>query len=162
MHMSSACQYNYGIRIYLVSRCCFTIYYRRNREGERRETSCIENQENCSRQEIWMGKYYCLYLFPFSLHGHFLQHNYSLHPLSSSFLPPPFLILSSLLDPPSLFFSPSLLFSQSSLPSLLIASRFHPEAILMHLLDYVAPSRPIVVYSQFQEVSDMSIHVPVH
>ena len=35
---------------------------------------------------------------------------------------------------------------------LIIASRFHPEPILMSLIQFVAPSRPFVVYCQLMEV----------
>ena len=42
--------------------------------------------------------------------------------------------------------------------SLLIASRFHPEPILMELLKYLAPSRVFVVYCQFQEVKERTLN----
>ena len=35
---------------------------------------------------------------------------------------------------------------------LIIASKYHPTPIAMSLIDYVAPSRPIVVFSQYKEV----------
>ncbi|XP_064622483.1 tRNA (adenine(58)-N(1))-methyltransferase non-catalytic subunit TRM6-like [Lineus longissimus] len=34
---------------------------------------------------------------------------------------------------------------------LIVASKFHPKPIVMNLMKFVAPSRPIVVYSQYQE-----------
>lgn len=36
---------------------------------------------------------------------------------------------------------------------LVIASRFQPTAVLLALLNFLAPSRPFVVYSQYKEVS---------
>lgn len=36
--------------------------------------------------------------------------------------------------------------------SLIVASRFHPTPLLLSLLDFVAPSRPFVVYCQYKEV----------
>lgn len=39
----------------------------------------------------------------------------------------------------------------TSMDCLFIASRFHPEPILMSLLPFLSPSRPFVVYCQFQE-----------
>lgn len=36
--------------------------------------------------------------------------------------------------------------------SLIIASKFNPTPLVTTLIEYVAPSRPIVVYSQYQEV----------
>jgi tRNA (adenine-N(1)-)-methyltransferase non-catalytic subunit len=44
------------------------------------------------------------------------------------------------------------LLQRRQMDGLLIACRFHPENILMSLLEFIAPSRPIVVYCQFQEV----------
>ncbi|CAH1791433.1 unnamed protein product [Owenia fusiformis] len=35
--------------------------------------------------------------------------------------------------------------------SLIVASKFHPTPIVMDLIEYVAPSRPIVVFSQYKE-----------
>lgn len=35
---------------------------------------------------------------------------------------------------------------------LIVASRFHPTPLLLSLLDFVAPSRPFVVYCQYKEV----------
>ncbi|KAE8600860.1 hypothetical protein XENTR_v10013430 [Xenopus tropicalis] len=35
---------------------------------------------------------------------------------------------------------------------LIVASRFHPTPLLLSLLEFVAPSRPFVVYCQYQEV----------
>nr|XP_035154221.1 tRNA (adenine(58)-N(1))-methyltransferase non-catalytic subunit TRM6 isoform X1 [Callithrix jacchus] len=35
--------------------------------------------------------------------------------------------------------------------SLIVASRFHPTPLLLSLLDFVAPSRPFVVYCQYKE-----------
>jgi tRNA (adenine-N(1)-)-methyltransferase non-catalytic subunit len=43
------------------------------------------------------------------------------------------------------------LLQRRQMDGLLIACRFHPENILMSLLEFIAPSRPIVVYCQFQE-----------
>lgn len=37
--------------------------------------------------------------------------------------------------------------------SLIIASKFNPTPLVTSLIEYVASSRPIVVYSQYQEVS---------
>lgn len=34
---------------------------------------------------------------------------------------------------------------------LIVASRFHPTPLLLSLLDFVAPSRPFVVYCQYKE-----------
>ena len=50
-----------------------------------------------------------------------------------------------------------------SIFSLIVASKFHATPIVMSLMDYIAPSRQILVFSQFKEVSlylrfDMLIH----
>ena len=47
--------------------------------------------------------------------------------------------------------------------SLIVASKFHATPIVMSLMDYIAPSRQILVFSQFKEVSlyfrfDMLLH----
>lgn len=37
--------------------------------------------------------------------------------------------------------------------SLIVASKFHPTPLLLSLLEFVAPSRPFVVYCQYKEVN---------
>jgi len=39
--------------------------------------------------------------------------------------------------------------------SLLVATKFHPTPIMLALLEHVAPSRPVVVFSQFKEVQKL-------
>uniref|UniRef100_A0A1X7UZN4 tRNA (adenine(58)-N(1))-methyltransferase non-catalytic subunit TRM6 n=1 Tax=Amphimedon queenslandica TaxID=400682 RepID=A0A1X7UZN4_AMPQE len=41
--------------------------------------------------------------------------------------------------------------NERNMDGLLIACRFYPEPILMSLINFIGPSRPVVVYSQFQE-----------
>lgn len=45
-----------------------------------------------------------------------------------------------------------LLLFHSSTVRLVVVSRFHPEPVLMSLIHFVAPSRPVVVYSNILEV----------
>ena len=40
---------------------------------------------------------------------------------------------------------------------LVIVSRFHPEPVLMSLIHFIAPSRPVVVYCNILEVQNVSI-----
>ncbi|KAL5009005.1 hypothetical protein ScPMuIL_014586 [Solemya velum] len=40
---------------------------------------------------------------------------------------------------------------ENKLDCLIIASKFHPTPIVMALIDFLAPSRPLVVYSQYKE-----------
>jgi hypothetical protein len=35
---------------------------------------------------------------------------------------------------------------------LIVACKFHPTPIVLELLEYIAPCRPVVVYSQYKEV----------
>ncbi|EPY79157.1 tRNA (adenine(58)-N(1))-methyltransferase non-catalytic subunit TRM6 [Camelus ferus] len=44
------------------------------------------------------------------------------------------------------------LLSERNADGLIVASRFHPTPLLLSLLDFVAPSRPFVVYCQYKEV----------
>lgn len=39
--------------------------------------------------------------------------------------------------------------------SLIVASKFHPTPLLLSLLEFVAPSRPFVVYCQYKEVNQV-------
>ncbi|XP_053429371.1 tRNA (adenine(58)-N(1))-methyltransferase non-catalytic subunit TRM6 isoform X1 [Nycticebus coucang] len=43
------------------------------------------------------------------------------------------------------------LLSERNADGLIVASRFHPTPLLLSLLDFVAPSRPFVVYCQYKE-----------
>uniref|UniRef100_G3TSN1 tRNA (adenine(58)-N(1))-methyltransferase non-catalytic subunit TRM6 n=1 Tax=Loxodonta africana TaxID=9785 RepID=G3TSN1_LOXAF len=43
------------------------------------------------------------------------------------------------------------LLNERNADGLIVASRFHPIPLLMSLLDFVAPSRPFVVYCQYKE-----------
>lgn len=43
------------------------------------------------------------------------------------------------------------LLSERNADGLIVASRFHPTPLLLTLLDFVAPSRPFVVYCQYKE-----------
>ncbi|KAM5246619.1 tRNA (adenine(58)-N(1))-methyltransferase non-catalytic subunit TRM6 isoform 2-T2 [Ctenodactylus gundi] len=43
------------------------------------------------------------------------------------------------------------LLSERNADGLIVASRFHPTPLLLALLDFVAPSRPFVVYCQYKE-----------
>ncbi|XP_008571045.1 PREDICTED: tRNA (adenine(58)-N(1))-methyltransferase non-catalytic subunit TRM6 isoform X2 [Galeopterus variegatus] len=43
------------------------------------------------------------------------------------------------------------LLSERNADGLIVASRFHPTSLLLSLLDFVAPSRPFVVYCQYKE-----------
>lgn len=45
---------------------------------------------------------------------------------------------------------------------LVLACRFHPEPLLMALLGFLAPSRPVVVYCHLLEVMWLSSIFPVH
>ncbi|KAK2163730.1 hypothetical protein NP493_1443g00013 [Ridgeia piscesae] len=41
--------------------------------------------------------------------------------------------------------------AQRDMDGLIVASRFHPTPVVLSLIDYVAPSRPLVVFCQHQE-----------
>ncbi|KAK3093402.1 hypothetical protein FSP39_015098, partial [Pinctada imbricata] len=43
------------------------------------------------------------------------------------------------------------LLQEKSIDCLIVASKFHPTPIVLALVDYMAPSRQVVVYSQFKE-----------
>ena len=45
---------------------------------------------------------------------------------------------------------------------LLIATRFHPEAIVLGLLPFLLPSRPFVIFCQFMEVSVVCVCVCIY